>query len=438
MGSSMKTFAAMAALALGAAGLAMGPGAVSAAGAGPVPLSQAFDNTGITAPSVPAPGNLDGTGDSFSSAGLASDGISPGAALLHDGLRLRWPDVAPGHPDNVLADGQVIAVTGSGTTLGVAAASTGGSTSGTLTVTYTDGSSTSAQVSVANWVNTSAAAAPSGGEAGLLATTGGWNPGGTLPVSLSYLSVPLDAAKHVASVTLPTVGSAIGHAVPAMHVFGLAVGTVAARATDGPGALSYYDLARKDCLGTAPSATSKTWYTVAGGMLSDVYFPTIDNTNSHSLEYVVSDGSTFTGIQPRDMTYTVAALGAAGMACRVTATAKNGSYRIVTDYITDPKLNSVVMRVSFKPLTASAQADHLYARLQPLVNGHGGGGPQNAGAARPPWRTRRTARSRSTTAPTRSARRSTGPSPPPGTWPWRPAARSRRSTTASPGSRATG
>ena len=380
MGSSMKTLAATAALALGAAGLALGPAAVTAAAAGPVTLAQAFDNTGITAPSNPAPGNLDGTGDSFSSAGLARDGVSPGAALLHDGLRLRWPDVAPGHADNVLADGQVIAASGSGTTLGVAAASTGGSTSGTLTVTYTDGSSTTAQVSVANWVSTSAAAAPSGGESDLLATTGGWNPGGTLPVSLSYLSVPLDPAKHVASVTLPTVGSTVGHAVPAMHVFALAVGTVAARATDGPGALSNYDLARKDCLGTAPNATSKTWYTVAGGMLSDVYFPTIDNTNVHSLEYVVSDGRTFTGIQPRDMTYTVAALGAAGMACRVTATARDGSYRIVTDYITDPKLNSVVMRVSFAPLTSSAQADHLYARLQPLVNGHGGGGAQNAGA----------------------------------------------------------
>ena len=40
-----------------------------------------------------APGNLDGTGDSFPAAGLTSDGISPGASLLHDGLTLRWPGV---------------------------------------------------------------------------------------------------------------------------------------------------------------------------------------------------------------------------------------------------------------------------------------------------------------------------------------------------------
>jgi glucoamylase len=50
-------------------------------------------------------------------------------------------------------------------------------------------------------------------------------------------------------------------------------------ATGGPGALSHFDLARKDCLGTSAGRTSKVWYTVAGGVLSDVYSPTVDNTN---------------------------------------------------------------------------------------------------------------------------------------------------------------
>ena len=40
-------------------------------------------------------------------------------------------------------------------------------------------------------------------------------------------------------------------------------------------------------------------------MLSDVYYPTIDNTNVETLQYVVTDGSTFTDLQTRDMTYTV-------------------------------------------------------------------------------------------------------------------------------------
>ena len=44
----------------------------------------------------------------------------------------------------------------------------------------------------------------------------------------------------------------------------------AAAAPGAPGAPSYFDLARKDCLGTAASQGSKVWYTVADGVLSDV------------------------------------------------------------------------------------------------------------------------------------------------------------------------
>src|SRR5262252_2642166 len=58
-----------------------------------------------------------------------------------------------------------------------------------------------------------------------------------------------------------------------------APGAEAGSAPDGPGALSHFGLGRKDCLGTARNTTSKVWYTVAGGVLSDVYYPTIDNTN---------------------------------------------------------------------------------------------------------------------------------------------------------------
>ena len=79
-------------------------------------------------------------------------------------------------------------------------------------------------------------------------------------------------------------------------------------APDGPGALSHFDLARKDCLGTARNTTSKVWFTVANGVLSDVYYPTIDNTNVETLQYVVTDGTTFTDLQTRDISSTAQAL----------------------------------------------------------------------------------------------------------------------------------
>src|SRR6266545_2364352 len=82
-------------------------------------------------------------------------------------------------------------------------------------------------------------------------------------------------------------------------------GAQTAPAPAGPGALSHFDLARKDCIGTARNTTSKVWFTVAGGVLSDVYEPTIDTTNVESMRFVVTDGRTFTELQGRDTTYSV-------------------------------------------------------------------------------------------------------------------------------------
>jgi glucoamylase len=159
----------------------------------------------------------------------------------------------------------------------------------------------------------------------------------------------------------------------------------AGTAPGAPGAASFFDLARKDCVGTAaPTGTkpsSKVWYTVAGGVLSDVYEPTVDNTNVGTLQYVVTDGKTFTDLQARDLKYTVSA-DQSGMACTVTATSTAHGYRLVTTYITDPVRDTVLMQTRLQRSPGS-HADlrtlHVYARLDAHVNGNGGGGAENGG-----------------------------------------------------------
>jgi len=198
----------------------------------------------------------------------------------------------------------------------------------------------------------------------------------------------------------------IGHASPT------------STAPDGPGALSHFDLARKDCLGTARNTTSKVWFTIANGVLSDVYYPTNDNTNVETLQYIVTDGTSFTDLQTRDTTYTVQPLSSRALDCRVTATAKSGKYRIVTDYLTDPNRNTVVMNTHFVPLVGDLSTYQLYVRYDPSINGNGGGGSGNGGgdsgvldtstgSPSPPICARPRTRS---TAPTRC--RSTAPSMP--------------------------
>ena len=153
-------------------------------------------------------------------------------------------------------------------------------------------------------------------------------------------------------------------------------------AAGAPGAPSYFDLARKDCLGTARNTTSRVWYTVAGGVLSDVYEPTIDNTNISTLQYVVTDGSSFTDLQTRDMSYTVQP-DETGMVCTVTSTNATHGYQLTTTYLTDPQRDSVLMNTRLAPIAGSStnvSRLHVFARVDAHVNGNGGGGTDNAGA----------------------------------------------------------
>ena len=153
-----------------------------------------------------------------------------------------------------------------------------------------------------------------------------------------------------------------------------AANAAAQTAPGAPGVQSYFDLARKDCVGTARNTSSKVWFTVADGVLSDTYWPTVDATNVHTLQYLVTDGSTFTDLQTRDMRYRVVP-DPTGMSCTVVASNAAHGYRITTTYIADPARNAVLMRVRFD----GPRSDRLYVRLDPLAGGTGGGGSQNAG-----------------------------------------------------------
>ncbi|HEX9112923.1 MAG TPA: glucan 1,4-alpha-glucosidase, partial [Nitrospirota bacterium] len=49
----------------------------------------------------------------------------------------------------------------------------------------------------------------------------------------------------------------------------------------------------KNGVGTAYSATSRIWFTLWNGAVTEVYYPTIDLPQIRDLQYLVSDGETF-------------------------------------------------------------------------------------------------------------------------------------------------
>ncbi len=186
-------------------------------------LAAAYNNTGISDNSDEAAADLDGSGDSFSAQALAAGtptALTPGQQVTVGGTTFTWPDAAPGTPDNVVTAGQTVALSGSGTDLGFLGTSQNGTASGTVTVNYTDGSSQSFTMNMADWFSNS----PVIGNQ-LVTTTSSWNfqnnPIGAHPVSVYFGSVPLQQGKQVASVTLPILNAG---GTTAMHIFAMATG----------------------------------------------------------------------------------------------------------------------------------------------------------------------------------------------------------------------
>jgi hypothetical protein len=133
--------------------------------------------------------------------------------------------VKSGQPDNIEMAGQTIPmVQGSaGSTLGLLGSATnaptdGSGVTGTLTVTYTDGSTAKAPVTFSDWTLGAGGSKPVAGDTEAVTTsyrdTGSGGRDGVKAYVFST-TVPLDASKQVASVTLPNSGA---------HVFAFGFG----------------------------------------------------------------------------------------------------------------------------------------------------------------------------------------------------------------------
>ena len=176
-------------------------------------VAAAGNDAAIATAAAPAEANFDGTGHSYDAAALAAKGLKPGAIVTARGVKFTWPRSAPGRPDNVRAEGQTIGLSGAGRVLGFLGAATLGTQRGTITIHYADGSSQPAVVSFADW----RADRPAAGDT--MVATAAWNrvPGTVShPVSVYAATVPLEAGKIVASVTLPDNFN--------LHVFAIAEG----------------------------------------------------------------------------------------------------------------------------------------------------------------------------------------------------------------------
>lgn len=146
----------------------------------------------------------------------------------------------------------------------------------------------------------------------------------------------------------------------------------ALRAAGKPGDKPTWSSGAKTIVGTAASVRSRIWYTVGNGTLNEIYFPDVDQANTRSVRFLVTDGKKFFSDEEWDADHIVEWLAPGVPGCHIESTCRKGRYTIVKDIVTDPVRDTLIMRVRFKPHSATSGL-MLYLFEEPQMGDRGEG-----------------------------------------------------------------
>jgi len=169
------------------------------------------------------------------------------------------------------------------------------------------------------------------------------------------------AALAAAGVTAAAL-TALAPAAPALAA-GVAPGAPGANATWNESNLQGF----ADSLGSA----SKVWYSLGDGELENVFYPQTDTPSTFGLQYIVTDGSTFTDTETANTTHTISLVDPTSLVWQQVNTATNGDFTITKTYVADPSRSVVLIQTTFDNLSSSPL--QLYADYLPQLNNDGMG-----------------------------------------------------------------
>ena len=124
--------------------------------------------------------------------------------------------------------------------------------------------------------------------------------------------------------------------------------SLAQTAPGGPGKDAQWATAGKQGVGTSASTSSKVWFTLAQGVMTEVYYPDVTTANVHLLQFVVVNPKTKkVETEQDDAIHQVKVTRPDSLTFQQINTAKSGAWKITKTYFTDPENNTVRMNVFF-------------------------------------------------------------------------------------------
>ena len=121
----------------------------------------------------------------------------------------------------------------------------------------------------------------------------------------------------------------------------------------------------KEAVGTAYSTASRVWYTVAAGILTEVFYPTIDTPQVRDLQFLVTDGKTFFHDERRNTRSSIDCIDDASLGFEITNVASAPSYTLRKTLIGHPHQDCVLMRTRLEAEPSVLSELQLYVLCAP-------------------------------------------------------------------------
>lgn len=121
-------------------------------------------------------------------------------------------------------------------------------------------------------------------------------------------------------------------------------------APNGPGIEPRWTRGAKDAIGTAYSTSSCVWFTIAQGVVTEVYYPTIDEPQIRDWQFLITDGKTFFHDERRRLLPCTRSLAPEALGYRVENRDPDGRYRLIKEIIADPHQPCVLISMQLETL----------------------------------------------------------------------------------------
>ena len=140
-----------------------------------------------------------------------------------------------------------------------------------------------------------------------------------------------------------------------------------------PGIEPRWTRSNKDGVGTAYSADSKLWFTIWRGIVTEVYYPTVDTPQIRDMELLITDGKSFFHEEKRHLKSKVEHISLHSLGYTITNSEPNGMYKIRKQVITNPHLPCLLQNIHVECEKDVLERIQLFVLCAPHLEGGGRG-----------------------------------------------------------------